>query len=72
MQRKHARAVVEESVQQLAQSERGRRAAIELRKFLDAGGCGLDCYNQRAIRRLMDAFFAGYNGTVLDELEEIR
>lgn len=67
-----ARKAVQTAVAQLAQSERGRRAAIALRTFLDTGACGLDGYNQRAVKLLIEAFFAGRNGTVLDELEEIR
>jgi hypothetical protein len=67
-----ARKAVQTAVAQLAQSERGRRAAKALHKFLDEGACGLDSYNQRAVKLLLEAFFAGRNGTVLDELEEIR
>lgn len=69
---KLVRDVVQEAVAQLDRSGRGRNAAKALHKFLDDGASGLDSDNQRAVKKLIEVFFAGSPGTVLDHLEEIR
>lgn len=69
---KLVRDVVQEATAQLDRSERGRNAAKALRKFLDEGGYSLDSDNQRAVKRLIEVFFAGSPRAVMDHLEEIR
>ena len=61
---------IDDAVDQLRISERGRIAMRDLLTFFNNGGLGLDINNQDAVVALITAAFNGKPGTVRDKLTE--
>lgn len=59
---------VENAIRTLSNSEAGRQALKELYPFFDGSAAGLDSFNRGACCTLINAFWGGLPGTVLEEL----
>ena len=64
--RDKAISAVRQAASQLGMTHEGRTALVSLRKLFE--GPALDSANQAAVQKLIEAFFYGMAGTVLDSI----
>ena len=61
---------IQEAIDQLNRSGRGRRAMSDLLAFFDNGGLSLDRFNREAVLTLVTEAFGSHPGSVCDALRD--